>query len=242
MASPSVLVPLNRHRRRILLFSGIGAGAYLLTLLATIPARLFVPDDMPALGAVSGSLWHGEAALPGGDRLTWRFAPLRTLAGLAFSADMAVTGTQTDLAGRIALTSATVRLDSVSGRAGGTLLRAAFPDLPFTCDLGLQVDVPRLALGTTAPRITGDIRSTPGTCTPRAGGVTSPIPALLATARPAGPTTTALVITPLTERRRLLATTLFGPNGRVTITVRPSGAALFPFASPPGGLSLETTL
>lgn len=242
VASSSVLVPLNRHRRRILLFSGLGAGAYLLALLATIPARLLVPDDVPALSAVSGSIWHGEAALPGGDRLTWRFAPLRTLASLRFSADLAVSGAQTDLAGRIALTPSTVRLDSVTGRAGGTLLQAAFPDLPFTCDLGLQVDVPRLILGTGTPQITGDIRSTPGSCTPRTGGVASPVPALLATARAAGPATTALVITPLTERRRTLATTRFSPGGAVAITIRPAGAALFPFASPPGGLSLETTL
>ena len=242
VASSPVLVPVDRHRRRILLFVGIGAGAYLLALLATIPARLAVPGDVPALGAVSGTVWHGEAALPGGDRLTWRFAPLRTLASLAFAADIAVTGAQTDLAGRIALTPSAVRLDSIAGRAGGTLLRAAFPDLPFTCELGLQVDVPSLTIGTATPQVAGEIRSTPGACTPRTGGAAVPVPALLATARPAGPRSTALTVTPLTERRRTLARTVFTADGRVAITIRPAGAALFPFASPPGGMSLETTL
>ncbi|MFD1950179.1 type II secretion system protein N [Sphingomonas arantia] len=242
LASSSVLVPIDRHRRRVLLFAGIGAGAYLLALLATIPARLVLPEDVPALGAVSGTVWHGEAALAGGDRLEWRFAPLRTLSSLAFAADFTVTGAQTDLAGRAALSPSRVRLDSVAGRADGTLLRAAFPDLPFTCELGLQVDVPRLTFGDGATDVAGEIRSTPGTCTALAGGTPAPIPALLATARAAGPNSTALVVTPATQRRETLARTVFTRDGRVSITVRPQGAALFPFASPPGGLSLETTL
>ncbi len=201
-----------------------------------------VPEDVPALRAVSGTIWHGEAALPGGDRLEWRFAPLRTLTSLAFAADFTVTGAQTDLAGRAAFTPSTVRLDSVAGRADGSLLRAAFPDLPFACELGLLVDVPRLTLGNGATDVAGEIRSTPGTCTARSGGVAAPVPALLATARAAGPNSTALLVTPATQRRQTLARTVFTRDGRVAITIPPAGAALLPFASPPGGLSLETTL
>lgn len=240
--SEPVLPSTDRHRRRILLFAGLGAGAYLLTLLATVPARLIVPAGILAPGAVSGTIWRGEAALNGGDRLAWRFAPLRTIAGLAYAADLTMTGAQTDLTGRVALRPQSIRLDSVAGRAGGSLLRAAFPDLPFTCDLGVQVDLPHVVIGTGAPDIRGDVRSTPGTCTPRAGGAASPIPALIATTQTLGTNGTALTITPLTERRRLLARTVFTQDGRVAITIRPAGAALFPFASPPGGLSLETTL
>ncbi|HEX8447180.1 MAG TPA: hypothetical protein VF649_11265 [Sphingomonas sp.] len=239
-SDPNLLHP-GRHRRRILLFGGIGVAAYLLTLLATVPARLFVPSDVPALRAVSGTIWHGEVALPGGDRLTWRFAPLRTIASLAYAADLTVTGRTTDLAGRVALGRRMVRFDSVAGRADGAFVAAVFPDLPFTCDLGLVIDIPRLAIGTEIPDAAGEIRSAPGRCTPRGGGTATAVPALLATTRVAG-TATVVTITPPTQRRQILARTRIDADGRVAITIPPAGARRFPFASPPGGLSLETTM
>jgi hypothetical protein len=228
---------MNRHRRRILMFGGIGVGAYLLALLATVPARLVVPSGTFAPGAVSGTVWRGEAALPGGNRLTWRFAPLRTLASLAYAADIAVTGAQTDLAGRLTARPRMLRLDSMTGRAGASLVQSAFPGLPFHCDLGMQVALPRVVIAADGTEAQGDLRSAPGRCTPRDGGSPAALPALIATAR--GPT---LTITPLTERRRILARVTVTQGDHLGLTITPAGAALLPFASPPGGLSLETTL
>src|SRR4051812_8108290 len=77
----------RRINRRTLIFAGIGAGIYVLSLIATIPAQLAVP-----LADASGTIWHGSAPLGATNRIEWRWAPLRSLARLGFAADFIAEG------------------------------------------------------------------------------------------------------------------------------------------------------
>ncbi len=230
--------------RRAGTFAALGLAAYLIALLAAIPAGLFVPANGPLL-EVDGTIWHGEAALDGGDRLRWRFAPLRSLVNLGFAVDWRVDGAATDLGGGAVLAAGgRVALDSISGRADGALLRAAAPGLPFTCELDLQFDLPTLRLGGADQRAAGEIRSDAGGCRPTADPAASPtaVPPLLLVAEPDARHGTAFSIVPLGQRRTRLVDGTLDRDGRLRVTIGRAGAAVLPFAAPNGGLSLETQL
>ena len=230
--------------RRAALFAAIGFGSYLIALLAATPAGLFVPGGGPLID-VDGTIWRGEAALEGGDRLSWRFAPLRSLVNLGFAADWRVTGTTTDLGGRAVLRSGgRAALDTVSGRAGGALLRAAAPGLPFACEMDLQIDVPRLELGGSDQRVRGEIRSDAGSCRPKSDPLapSTPVPPLILTAAPDARRGSSFTIAPLGQRRIRLVDGALSRDGRLSITIDRAGAKALPFAAPEGGLSFETRL
>lgn len=224
--------------------AALGLAAYLIALLATIPAGVFIPAS-GALLEVGGTIWHGEAALDGGDRLRWRFAPLRSLINLGFAADWRVEGVATDLGGRAVLRSGgRAALDSISGRAGGALLRAAAPGLPFTCELDLQLDVPTLKLGGGDQRAAGEIRSDAGSCRPTVVPAASPtaVPPLILVAEPDARRGTIFSIAPLGQRRTRLVEGALARDGRLSVTIGRGGAAALPFAAPAGGVALETRL
>ena len=231
--TPDASAPLSasspsRPRRRLILFAAIGFVTYLLSLLATTPARLFVPTG-GGIAGVGGTIWHGEAALTGGNRIEWRWAPLRSIAGFGFAADWRVTGAATDLGGRALLRRGAARLEGVSGRVDGSLLAALAPGLPFRCDLIVQADLPLLAIGGAEPRVSGTMRSEAGSCTSES--TVAPLPPLVASAAGEG----VLRVTPAGEPARLLAE--LGPDGTGTTSLRvtPAGAALLPFAFPATG-------
>ena len=228
-------------RRRAILFGGIGAAAYLVTLLATIPAALLVPRS-EGVAAVGGTIWHGEAALAGGDRLSWRWAPLATLAHFAFAADFTVEGRDTALAGRALLRRSSVRLDDVSGAADARLLAALDPGLSFACAMPLQVNLTTLAVGGGDQRILGEVRSGGGSCGPKsAGAARVPVAPLILTAGDVC-RATAGGIAPLGQRRLSLVTFTLSREGKLELAVTRAGAAALPFAAPPMGMAISTNL
>ena len=219
------------------MFAGLGAAAYVATLLATVPAAFLIPRG-GAIAALGGTIWHGRAALAGGDRLEWRWAPLRTLANLRFAADFTVEGTGTLLAGRALLGSQSVRLDAVSGSVDAALLTAiARPG--FTCAMPVQLDLERVVLGAGDRMIAGRAVSEAGSCT--AGGATSAVPPLALSAEHLGPRS-AVTLAPGAQRRRTLATMTLEHDGAATLSVTRDGAGLLPFAAPPAGMTVETRL
>lgn len=221
-------------------FAGIGAAAYLLTLLATIPAAFVVPRG-DAIAGLGGTVWRGQAALAGGDRLSWRWAPLATLANLGFAADFTVDGAGTALAGRAVLRSKSVRLDDVSGTADARLLGVAAPRIGFTCAMPLRLDLKRIAIGGGNQRVEGTATSDAGTCQPRGGGTAVPVPPLAFTAAHAGDASTG-DITPAAYRRQTLVGFRLSEAGRLSLSVTRAGAATLPFTGPATGFTIETDL
>lgn len=213
---------------------GFGLGVYLLTLLATLPARLVVP-----LPGATGSIWHGSAPIDGGNRAEWRWAPLASLTGLGFAADVEVTGPQTALAGRALLRPGRVLIESVKGSADGGLL-AAIARPSFACAVRMQVDLPRVALGGGKQGMEGRIRSEPGTCQPF-GGTPVAVPALALDIKQT-PGLAVINLAPAGGRRDPFLVGGLEENGTLRLIVTAGGAAALPFLAPPGGMKIETEL
>lgn len=225
-------------RRSIILFALIGIAAYLLALLVTMPASVIFPNA-PWRAGVAGTVWNGEVGVAGGASFSWKMAPLRSLTSLAFAADWKATGPDTDLGGQMIrhIGGRTV-LDHVSGAADANLLRALQPNLPFTCNLTLQVEMQRIATGGGARMADGKVTTDPGSCRARNGGAPVAVPALLISAEHIGDKTT-IRVAPSAQRLKTLMTAVLGEDGALDISMTPDGAAILPFVGLPGGARIQ---
>lgn len=213
-----------------------GALAYGLTLVATLPARLMLP-----LPDATGTVWRGASPLPGGDTLSWRWAPLRSLVNLGFAVDWEIKGARSDLAGGLVLGSDWTRLDAVGGRIDAAVLRFALPALPFRCALVAQVNLKQVKYGGGGQMVDGEILSDAGACRASTTPAWVPVPPLAFTTRPLGKVS-GFTLAPQGQRRRTLMTGSLSPDGALSIAVTREGGAMLPFASPPTGLTLATDL
>ena len=226
-------------RRRLIRFAGFGIAAYVAALVATMPASV-VFKNRPWRTGVEGTIWHGAVGIAGGSTLAWDWAPLRSLTSLGFATDWRMTGGNTDLGGRaLVKPGGRTVLDSVSGAADASLLSALQPDLPFQCELVMQVEMPRIAIGGGARMADGVATSAPGACaatggTPPVAQAPVPVPALRLSAEHVGQVT-RILLTPATQRRRVLLDSTLGEDGTLKIALTPEGAAALPFIGVPGG-------
>jgi hypothetical protein len=218
----------------------LGIGAYVLAMVATTPAGVAF-SNRPWRTGIAGTVWNGEVGVAGGSKFEWRWAPLRSLTSLAFAADWKATGPDTDLGGRGLVRFGRTVLDSVSGSAHASLLDALQPNLPFTCDLVMQTEFPRIAIGGSGQMIDGKLTTDAGTCTPKAGGAAVPVPALLLTAEKIG-TTTRIRIAPATQRLQTLVDAKLSEDGALTVRLTADGARLLPFIGMPAGASIAGQL
>jgi len=195
-----------------------------------LPARFAV--DWGPRWQMAGTLWSGDAVLDNAFRLSWRWAPLRSLAAFAFAGDVRLTGSGTDIAGSLIARGRRLRFDGLSGRADGALLTALDPALPFACDATLEVDLARLILDRARSSAVGEVRAGSGRC-----GTVS-LPPLLAILR-AGPDGTTLgALAPVGQARLHLAEGSIA-DGRLVVALTPAGAAALPFAR---GLRIDEPL
>jgi hypothetical protein len=225
-------------RRRIILFAVVGIAAYALAMLATMPASVIF-KSRPWRTGVAGTVWNGEVGVAGGSKFEWRMAPLRSLTSLAFAADWKASGPDTDMGGQMLrhLGGRTV-LDHVSGAADASLLQALQPNLPFTCDLVMQVEMARIAIGGGEQMLDGTVTTDPGTCSPRGGGPATAVPALIFTAEHVG-NTTRLRIAPMTQRRKILVDATLAEDGAIDIGLTADGAAMLPFLGLPAAMRVQ---
>lgn len=225
--------PSAVRRRRAILFTLTGIAAYILTLAATLPARLLLErsGDPGIWLAVSGTVWNGEAALAQGHAVRWRWSPLASLANLAFTTEVDVIGADTELRGIASWRPSGIELEDLRGNASGTLLSAITPELPFVCDFPMRVELDRLAFGGSHPGAAGEIRTAAGSCTPRNASValSAPVPPLIAEATINVGGSNGWVAARSNRSDKLVSFTVM-PNGGTSIDVLPSGAALFPGA------------
>lgn len=227
-------------RRRLTVFVILGIVAYALAMVATAPAGL-VFDKRPWRTGVAGTVWNGQVGVVGGTKFDWHWAPVRSLTSLGFAADWTATGPDTDLGGRALVRTGRTMLDSVSGSAHGSLLDALWPSLPFTCDLVMQTEFPRIITGGSDQMVQGRLTTNAGTCTPRGGGIPVTVPPLLVTAEKIG-TTTQLRITPAQQRRLTLIDGTLSENGTLTLRMTADGARLLSFVGIPAGVSFTGAL
>ena len=225
-------------RRRIIVFVLLGIAAYVLAMLATIPASVIV-SNQPWRTGVAGTVWNGEVGVAGGTKLEWQMAPLRSLTSLVFAADFKASGPDTDLGGRMLmhLGGRTV-LDNVSGSAHASLLQALQPNLPFTCDMAMQVEMKRIAIGGGGRMMDGTLTTDPGACRPKGAGAASAVPALILTAEHIG-NTTRIRLAPMTQRRKILLDAVLAESGTLDLSVTPDGAAMLPFLGVPPGVRIQ---
>lgn len=225
----------RRFNRRALIFTGIGAGVYALSLIATIPAQLVVP-----IADASGTIWRGSAPLGGVNRVAWRWAPLRSLVQFGFAADLIAEGPETSLAGRALLRPGSLRLDSVSGSADGTLLGAVLKP-SFACTLRMQIDFDHVKIGGASQGAEGRIRSGPGTCQAFGGQSPVSVPALAFDMRQT-PGVAVINLAAVGQPRTPFVMGGLDEAGKLQLIVTAEGATALPFASTPGGMKIETEL
>ena len=213
--------------RRALPWLAVGTAAYLVTLIATFPARFVV--DMGPRWAVSGTVWSGEAVVDGAYRVEWRWAPWRSLAAFAFAADVRVTGAGTDLAGSATEAPGRLVVEGLSGQGDGGLLAAFGPKLPFVCDMSLQVAIDRLIVSDAHSEARGRIGSEAGRCTPVGGGAAAPLPALMTTLQPISDSASAITVAEPGRDRLHLFEGQIG-SGRIRLAPTRAGMEALPFA------------
>ncbi|MBQ1496795.1 MAG: type II secretion system protein N [Sphingomonas sp.] len=207
-------------------------------MLVTMPASLVFRNTAWRTG-VAGTVWNGEVGIAGGATFAWHMAPLRSLTSLAFAADWKATGPNTDLGGQMLqhLGGRTV-LDHVSGSADASLFRALQPNLPFTCNLALQIEMRRIASGGGTRIADGKVTTDPGSCRAKNGGGPVAVPALLITAEHVGDRTT-IRVAPSAQRLKTLMTAILSEDGTLDIAMTPEGAAILPFVGLPGGARVQ---
>lgn len=207
-------------------------------MLAIAPASLLV-RNVPWRSGVAGTIWNGEVGVAGGSKLEWHLAPLRSLTSLGLAADWKATGPDTDIGGRalMHLGGRTV-LDHVSGAADASLLQAIQPDLPFACELVMQVEMARIAVRGGSQMLDGKVTTDPGSCRLKSGGGSTAVPALLLTAEHVGPRTT-IRLTPATQRRQVLLDAILSEDGMLDLGMSKDGAAALPFVGLPGGARIQ---
>ncbi|RYY29491.1 MAG: hypothetical protein EOP62_00985 [Sphingomonadales bacterium] len=207
-------------------------------MLATMPASVIVKNQ-PWRTGVAGTVWNGEVGIAGGTKLEWQMAPLRSLTSLAFAADFKGTGPDTDLGGQMLMhLGGRIVLDNVSGSAHASLLRALQPNLPFTCDMAMQIEMKRIAIGGGNQMLDGTLTTDPGTCRANGGGAASAVPALILTAEHIG-TATRIRLAPMAQRRKILLDATLAEDGTLDIGLTADGAAMLPFVGMPAGLRIK---
>ncbi len=206
-------------------------------MIATIPASA-VLTNAPWRTGIAGTIWNGEVGVAGGSKLEWDWAPLRSITSLGFAVHWRATGPNTDLGGRALLGTSSVALDTVSGSADGTLLAAIQPNLPFTCDLTMQAEFPRIRMGGSDQQVVGQLATDTGSCAPKTGGApTTLAPMMLIAEKVGGESRMRLV--PATQRLRTLMLFTLSESGTLDMTMTPEGAVALPFVGLPGGASIK---
>lgn len=229
--------PERVARRRLIAFALFGIASYAVAMIATIPASV-VFNNQPWRTGVAGTIWNGEVGLAGGSTLRWSWSPLRSITSLGFAADWKMTGPDTDMAGRVLAGPWSTVIDKASGTADASILAAIQPDLPFTCDLNLQVEIERAAMGGSSQMFDGRVASDPGTCSPKKAGAASAVPALILTGEKIGPQT-RIRLAPMAQRRKVLIDAALSEGGMLDLTVTPDGATMLPFLGSPPGAKIQ---
>jgi hypothetical protein len=208
----------------------LGLGAFAVTLVAIMPVRFAADLAGVQVPGLSGTVWQGQAQLDAGHVAKWDLAARDSMLTMTLLFDVGITGPQTALRGRVALTPSQAVVGPLSGQAAWPLLAAVMPGLQITCDNVAEVRIGTLTM--VAPRRgVGQVTVNEGFCDRVDGTVTRvPVPALVAEITTADDGIQALV----TSEAVPLVTARITNADRALITIHAAGAALVP-GMPSGG-------
>ena len=189
-----------------------------------MPVRFAAGFAGVQVDGLSGTLWQGQAQLDAGHVATWDVAAQDSLLTRTLIFDVSVTGPQTALHGRVALTPSQAVVGPLAGQAAWPLIAAVMPGLEITCDSVADVRIGALTL-TVPRRGVGQVTVNEGFCDRVDGTVTRvPVPALVARIATADDGIEAVV----TSDAVPLVTTRITNANRALITIHAAGAAMVP--------------
>lgn len=220
----------------------LGLASLAVALIATVPARIMLPQNGDNATHAVGTIWNGEAAIGGQTAVSWRMAPLRSILSLGVASDVVVRGGASDMTARAVWRPGRLELTSVAGIAGPGLVNTLIADLPFRCDLSFSVDLDRIVLAGPGTSVTGSVRSGAGLCW--AGNGADPeraaVPAMTGRAVTTATGTSGWLAPSARPQGERLVQMTIDRSGRLTATVLGAGARILPLAA--GQTSIETQL
>jgi hypothetical protein len=208
---------------------------FFVSLAVTMPAsalRNFI-DLPPQVTDLQGTIWHGTARLQDGYALQWD-GQFSALILARVSANVTLTGADTQLTGTVQISPWTAAVRDVAGRAGPGLLALA-PGLPFDgCTSRAVVDVALASFGRRQAAAEGRIDIAAGDCTDFAGN-SIPVPDLTLTLHTEG----SDAVADLADGQSALAQVIVAGDRRLLIRVEPAGAGLIPGMPTSGRTEIE---
>jgi hypothetical protein len=202
----------------------LGLGAFAVALVATMPVQFAADMAGVTVKGLSGTLWQGQAQMDAGHVTKWDVAVRDSVLTTTLIFDVGVTGPQTTLHGRVALTPSQVVVGPLAGQAGWPLIAAVMPGLEITCDSVADVRIGTLTM--VAPRRgVGQVTVNEGFCDRVDGTVTRvPVPALVADITTVDDGIEAVV----TSDAVPLVTARITNGDRALVTIHAAGAAMVP--------------
>ena len=238
MPQPS---PVGRLRRLFrfgvlgVVLSCFTAFVFAASLAVTMPASTLrrVIDLPEQIIDLRGTIWNGSATLTDGYVLQWK-GHLAALILAKISADVTLTGADTQLDGRLNFGPRAIALHNLTGRAGPGLLQLV-PALPIDrCASRAIVDVAGISFGRGVASAEGQIDIESGACLDFAGNAIA-VPALTLTLQSKGNDAVA----DLSDATSALAQVTVTGDRRLIIRVEPAGAKLIPGMPSSGPIILE---
>ncbi len=222
--------------------SGLAVLAFLVSLAASLPVRLAAAYVAPATGinGYSGTVWRGQARLPGGHAVDWQVDALASLAAQGVAADIEVSGPGTHLAGRVTLRGLAghdLRVVGLTGSAAWPLVAAVAPVPGIACDGRVVVEGVELAVAPGLRRGAGRLVSGPATCA-RSGAEPVPVPPLAARLKTVAEGLRATLARPEAPDMPLAEATAT-TDDRLIVRVTAEGAGLVPGMPTSGETALE---
>ena len=214
-----------------------GAAAFVIAMIATLPASLFAGSLKLGVASVAGTAWSGEALLRGGDLVTWRLDPVGSILSFGASAEIAVTGGNTNLTGTLLARPGAATLSNINGVAGWTLVKTAWPELDLSCDIAIRVKNATATLGDRAPVLSGEAAGSEGTCIDGSGKQFA-APATQARAETRDGLS-EIRIALADDPSGLLADMSIASSGDIRATLLPRALALIPGANASGPVTYE---
>lgn len=213
--------------RQIALWTLFFVTAYLVFLAATMPARMVgrVVGLPPQVVHLAGTVWKGESVFTDGVVVTWRVDPLRSLLALALEAEWTLQSPDTRLSGLVQVSPNAFAVSRITGVAGWSLVEAALPQVPFTCEPRARVEIDRVSHAAGVIDAAGTLTTAEGICGDAIADVL--VPALAGEIVPESDGV-RLTVSMREPPGTVLGEARITQTGVLELTIQPAGAALVP--------------
>lgn len=222
---------LTRPRHVLVCTAALAIAGYLFALMVSVPARTVLPliDARGIVADATGTVWSGQARLSAGHVFGWRFMPAAALGSASAVWDIQLENSDTLLTARLHARPGELRVETLSGVAGWSVLALADGPEDTQCDLTVRITDGRVLLSRSALILEGTGHAPPSTCRTAGDGRTE-LPAFNASAQPEG-AQSRIVIRDRANAAEPLGELVIGPDGAISMRLTSSGAWLLQEAS-----------